>query len=1015
MEFFVYLSGNQTLFLEIYTLPQTHTQVWVRFYGLSQDYWHQQHLMEIARGVGTPLQIDKATKDRQFGYFARVLVDVNLADDLPSSVMVERETHCFPIDIVYENMCTHCGRVGHMANNCRHLKVSSKEPNQKLPEKPARTVRQEYRRKVDVNKVSEQRLDTTTEVAQHDHVADGDLNEVPYQPPVISVNASPEPMLVAACGTGGNEVATDLIPGIEPLTLNVQVHEQQGQVSDHPTSHVASFVNNICEEAAIELIEGIADVVINEEVTVEDSGSDSSRSDSSRSKSSAQSWHDLVEEEGEQNVVTTDHPPGFGPQDSRPALEIDAVARLANGEDIDGFTPVLTKSQQKARAKEQKRLIKVEESQVHKNPLQCSIPTVIGSSPQQITIQFSIDGTLTQFSFVYAATTMRLRKTLWSELLNLRQSITVLWMVIGDFNAVLGAHESSGGGTPNRSSCEDFRSVTELCNFQHLDTSSAFFTWSRGLGPRRIERRLDRSLCDETWFNSWPYTSCIAFPQHWNLSIFGNVHKNLEDARSKLSDIQFAIASSGASESLIEEEVVAKAAVLEATHKQESFWKDRARVKWLTEGDKCTAFFHAYARNKSARTRINYLQDGETLLIDSQEIVDHVVNFYQSLYSADTTSSGLNDICAIIPNLVSHEESSMLVSTPTPEEIHDAVFSMDPSSSPGPDGFPGSFYQKCWSIIGQDVVAFVQYFFQNNWLHPNVNSNFIVLIPKVEDANQVSQFPIALANFLFKIIPKILATRLGPIASRIISPQQTAFLKGRRITENIGMVLEGFNLLDRKIAGGNVGIKVDIAKAFDTLNWQFLIEVLHRSVWFWGVRQGDPLSPILFCIAEEALSRGLTALFSSKKVRSISLPRGCSLTHVLYADDLFIFCTGDAYSLRHLQSFLDNYGVASGQLVNKDKSTFYLGASHFHHRHQVKKILGFKLGTSPFSYLGVPIFKGKPRRKHLQALADKAKARLSGWQGKLLSMAGRVQLVHDVFQSICFSIVSPFIYGLLLF
>ncbi|KAL6220268.1 hypothetical protein ACLB2K_008024 [Fragaria x ananassa] len=450
---------------------------------------------------------------------------------------------------------------------------------------------------------------------------------------------------------------------------------------------------------------------------------------------------------------------------------------------------------------------------------------------------------------------MCLRKTLWSELLILRQSTTVMWMVIGDFNVVLRAHESSGGGTPNRSSCEDFRSVIELCNFQHLDTSGAFFTWSRGLGPRPIERRLDRSLCDETWFNSWPYTSCIAFPRvvsdhncllfsahkavstgprpfrfqsmwclhpsfmnlvencwsgltpigclmyvtlqklkalklclkHWNLSVFGNVHKNLEDACSKLSDIQLAIASSGDSESLIEE-VVAKDVVLEASHKQESFWKDRARVKWLTEGDKCTAFFHAYARNKSARTRINYLQDGEALLTDSQDIVDHVVNFYQSLYSADTTSSGIKDICASIPSLVSREESSMLVSTPTPEEIHDAVFSMDPSSSPGLDGFPGYFYQKCWSIIGQDVVAFVQYFFQNNWLLPNVNSNFIVLISKVEDAIQVSQFrPIALANFLFKIIPKILATRLGPIASRIISPQQTVFLNGHRITESIGM------------------------------------------------------------------------------------------------------------------------------------------------------------------------------------------------------------------------------------
>lgn len=149
------------------------------------------------------------------------------------------------------------------------------------------------------------------------------------------------------------------------------------------------------------------------------------------------------------------------------------------------------------------------------------------------------------------------------------------------------------------------------------------------------------------------------------------------------------------------------------------------------------------------------------------------------------------------------------------------LFSLWPSSSPGPDGFPRAFYQSCWDVVGDDVVAFVQYFFQINWLFPNANSNFIVLLPKVEGATTISQFcPIVLANVLFKIIPKILVDRLAPIASRIISPKQTTFLHGRCITDCIGLVSEGFNLLDRKIIGGNnVGIKVDMAKAFDTLNW----------------------------------------------------------------------------------------------------------------------------------------------------------------------------------------------------
>ncbi|XP_062020889.1 uncharacterized protein LOC133737323 [Rosa rugosa] len=132
------------------TLPQTHSQIWVRFYGLSQDYWHPQHLMEIARGVGTPLQLDRATKERAFGYFARVLVDVDLASNLPSSLMVERENHCFAIEVIYENMCDNCGMVGHTIDRCKriikdvnnshHLNGGVEKKQQTKP-----VVRQEYR------------------------------------------------------------------------------------------------------------------------------------------------------------------------------------------------------------------------------------------------------------------------------------------------------------------------------------------------------------------------------------------------------------------------------------------------------------------------------------------------------------------------------------------------------------------------------------------------------------------------------------------------------------------------------------------------------------------------------------------------------------------------------------------------------------------------------------------------------------------------------------------------------
>ncbi|KAL6195632.1 hypothetical protein ACLB2K_031250 [Fragaria x ananassa] len=101
---------------------------------------------------------------------------------------------------------------------------------------------------------------------------------------------------------------------------------------------------------------------------------------------------------------------------------------------------------------------------------------------------------------------------------------------------------------------------------------------------------------------------------------------------------------------------------------------------------------------------------------------------------------------------------------------------MDLDSAPGPDGFNGHFFASCWDIVGVDVVNAVQYFFINGQLSASLNSRLIILIPKVEHADSIKQFrPIALTNFVFKIILKIPALRLSSVAAHLISPQQHAF------------------------------------------------------------------------------------------------------------------------------------------------------------------------------------------------------------------------------------------------
>ncbi|KAL6127132.1 hypothetical protein ACLB2K_075175 [Fragaria x ananassa] len=371
----------------------------------------------------------------------------------------------------------------------------------------------------------------------------------------------------------------------------------------------------------------------------------------------------------------------------------------------------------------------------------------------------------------------------------------------------------------------------------------------------------------------------------------------------------------------------------------------------------------------------------------------------------------------------------MLTSVPLSEEIWAAVKSMDPDSAPGPDGFNGHFFVSCWDVVGVDVVKAVQYFFQHGYLAPSFNSGIIILIPKVDHADSIKQFrPIALTNFAFKIIPKIIAIRLASVASRIISPQQQSFVAGRNISDCILTTSECFNLLNSKCHGGNLAIKVDITKAFDTLSWDFLLHVLQafgfdpifvqwvhalllsaklsllingRTVGYFScercVRQGDPLSPLLFCLAEEVLSRGISLLVSSGQLQRISSPRNTLATsHVLFADDVIVFCRGNRRNLSQIMRFFDEYGRVSGQVINKGKSQVFIGNSIHSRRHSISNFLGIPLGSAPFMYLGAPIFHGKPRASYFHQIVDKIRIKLSSWVSSFLSMAGRLQLIKSV-------------------
>jgi len=216
-------------------------------------------------------------------------------------------------------------------------------------------------------------------------------------------------------------------------------------------------------------------------------------------------------------------------------------------------------------------------------------------------------------------------------------------------------------------------------------------------------------------------------------------------------------------------------------------------------------------------------------------------------------------------------------------------------------------------------------------------------------------------------------------------------------------------------------MKVDITKAFDTLEWSFLIQVLKKfgfnntfCIWIEsilksaflstsingtqhgyfnctrGVRQGDPLSPLLFCLAEDVLSRSITKLVEEGKLELITGTRHVKVpSHILYADDIMLFCKGKVSCINALINTFTRYAHVLGQHISNSKSTLYSEGIQNARLLQIVNLTGFNIGITPFNYLGVPIFKGKPKARFLQPVADKVNAKLPAWKASLLTIAGR--------------------------
>lgn len=526
--------------------------------------------------------------------------------------------------------------------------------------------------------------------------------------------------------------------------------------------------------------------------------------------------------------------------------------------------------------------------------------------------------------------------------------------------------------------------------------------------------------------------------KEWNWSVFGDVRVKVETLQNKFAELETRLQENWNAED--DESLQPCSIELKQTLTWESeMFFQKTRSRWLQEGDRNTKFFHAMIRERRRKNSLTLQQPDGTIINNPNQISDMAAEYFSRLFTASPYVMH-SDLFEGYPATVSAEVNNSLCAVPSSKEIWESICSLSADSAPGLDGFTGHFFRGCWNIIQLDMVEMIRGFFMGDYLQQRVTTTSIMLLPKIKKPTTMGDYrPISLCTFSSKVVSKILASRLANFLPRVIDEQQFGFVKGRSIHESIALAQEMAADLDRRSEGGNIILKYDISKAYDRLEWRFLLramgimgfstgfqDLVYRSICniryrvcvngFYsqefrssrGVRQGDPLSPLLFIIAQQILSYNLNHRQDSSVLSPYSLGRKVKpISHLFYADDMLIFTNGRLNSLQRLKQLMGRYEAASGQQINLQKSALYVSKRITRARiTRIQRLTGCQAKQLPFKYLGAPIYNGRCRIQFFDETVEKFSSKIEGWHGRFLSFGGKITLLKAVLASLPIHVFS---------